>query len=164
MTHTLLYTRDLDTNEPTVIDIIDDKAKFYRQGIKPYTLRAWANRYLCRILHGREKLPAKPDETIGKNPGETDKHFIDRVAEGVLHIGFTQAIWPKATEPEKCLKTPVTLYNSVNLFPPTDVWYETEAEAKKDADGIDTVYLGPVAIYDTEVLSAIREEMKTYAE
>lgn len=162
MTITYLYIRDYDTNENAVVQIMDGTAKIFR-GVKPYARRAWANRYLVHIASGQEKLPEKPDETVGANPGESHEALIRRATEGMEHLGFFRAVWPNPLK-ENALAVPVLYSVSENVFPPSLVWYKTEEAAKKDSDGIDTIYLGPVEVYDPEEIEKIEAEIASYSE
>lgn len=155
----LIYTHNPDTNENAVVVIAGD-AWIYKTGIKQYTKRAYAIKYLMQIAE--EKIPTPElDDVVKKNPGETDEDFENRVVGDLEHIGTFERIFPY--DPAAALEKPTTFYKSLNTFPPSDIWYETEKEAKREADGIDTIYVGPVEVYDQEVIDAIREEMKSYA-
>lgn len=154
-----IYTHDFETGENAVV-VLSLAARIYRSGVKPYSKRAYAIKYLREIAE--EKIPAPElDDVVKKEPGETDEDFENRVVGDLEHIGTFERIFPN--DPAAALEKPTTFYKSINTFPPSDIWYETEKEAKKEADGIDTIYVGPVEVYDPEVVSAIREEMKSYA-
>ena len=60
----------------------------------------------------------------------------------------------------------IPFYKSESLFacftPPTNVWYRTKKEAKDDADGVETIYLGEVDVYDPAVVKQIEDEIKSY--
>lgn len=154
-----IYTHDWETDKNAVI-IIGNAARIYRSGIKQYSKRAYAIKYLMQIAE--EKIPTPElDDVVKKNPGETDEDFENRVVGDLEHIGTFERIFPD--DPAAALEKPTTFYKSFNTFPPSDIWYETEKEAKREADGIDTIYVGPVEVYDQGVINAIREEMKSYA-
>ena len=154
-----IYTHDYDTDENAVV-IIGLAARIYKTGIKQYTSRAYAIKYLQSIAE--KNIPfEKPDDVVKKEPGETNEAFEQRVVGDLEHIGTFEQIYP--LNADSCLAKPTTFYKSLNTFPPSDIWYESEKEAKREADGIDTIYVGPVEVYDQEVINAIREEMKSYA-
>lgn len=155
----LIYTHNPDTNENAVVVIAGD-AWIYKTGIKQYTKRAYAIKYLWGIAKEEDLTPA-PDDLVKKEPGETDGAFEQRVVGDLEHVGTFEQIFP--SEPLYAIIPPVTFYKSLNTFPPSDIWYENEKEAIREADGIDTIYVGPVEVYDPEVINAIREEMKSYA-
>ena len=155
----LIYTHDPETDENAVV-VIDSTVMIYKTGIKQYTKRAYAIKYLLGIADGTIQMP-EPDDVVPKEPGETDEDFENRVVGDLEHIGTFECIFPY--DPAAALEKPTTFYKSFNTFPPSDIWYETEKEAKREADGIDTIYVGPVEVYDPGVINAIREEMESYA-
>lgn len=148
-----------ETNALALVD--ESKARIWRDGIKLYKSRNGANRYLQSIATGKATLPAEPDEIIKAEPDEDIDDLIDRtVNEMSGHIGYFEKIFPK--DPKEALDTPKTFYKSFTSFMGDDVWYKSETEAKKDADGVDTVYLGPVEVYDSEVIEEIEKEIESY--
>lgn len=156
----LLYTFDYDTGKNAVISIGTDNAKIYRRGIKSYTKRFFALKYLRSIMEETVKLPDKPDEIIPKEPDETVEQLEDRVAEAVEHIAEFERIYP--ANPDETLEVPKTFYKSLNVFPPSAIWYDTEKEALRENDGCDTIYLGPVEVYDPAVIKEIEDEISSY--
>lgn len=156
----LIYTHDPETNENAVVIINEGDAWIYKTGIKQYTKRAYAIKYL-RGIAKEEDLTPGPDYIVKKEPGETDEAFEQRVVGDLEHIGTFEQIFP--SDPLYAIIPPVTFYKSLNTFPPSDIWYETEKEAIREDDGCDTIYVGPVEVYDPAVVDKIRAEMKSYA-
>lgn len=154
------YIYDEMDNTKAVV-ILNLAVRIWRNGIKSYKTRTGANRYLRAIAEEKAQLPVEPDEIIKPEPGETVEDLEDRtVGEMFGHIGYFERIFPK--DPKEALDAPVTYYKSYTSFMGQDIWYKTEAEAKKDADNIDTVYLGPVEVYDREVIEEIEKEISSY--
>ena len=157
----LFYINDWDTGN-AVIDIGDFSARIYRTGIKPYSKQFYAQKYLQSIMEEKVKLPVEPDEIFRMEQDETKEDFEDRMVGDVEHIACFERIFPK--KPSEALNIPVTFHKCFNVFPPSDIWYKTEKEAKKDADGIDTVYVGPVEVYDPKEIERIEAEIASYNE
>lgn len=156
----LIYTHDWDTDKNAVIFISEQDAKIYRTGIKDYSRRAYAIRYLRSIMEETAKLPAEPDEIMKIEENETPAKFENRVARDVEHVAEFERIFPK--DLAKALETPKTFYKSHNVFPPSDIWYENEKAAIRENDGMDTIYLGPVEVYDPEEIERIEAEIASY--
>lgn len=161
MKHTLIYTHDWETEKNAVIYIGSFAAQIWRTGIKQYSRQAYAQKYLKDWMEEKIRT-VEPDEIVKPNPGESIEGLENHVAGDLQRIAEYTRIYPN--DPAKALPEPTVFYKCHNIFPPSDIWYDTEKEAKKDADGIDTVYVGPVEVYDQEVINSIREEMKSYAE
>lgn len=159
MIHTLLYTHDFETEANAVFDVTDGTAKICR-GVKPYSKRFYANRYLTDIMTGIVRLRPEPDEIIEADPGESHEAFIERVTEGLEHVGFRREIKPD--NEKDALAHPAVFHLSKNIFPPSYIWYKTAAQAKKDADGFDTIFLGSVDVYDPEEIERIEAEIASY--
>lgn len=159
MKHTLLYTHDYDTDQNAVIYFGTANAKIWRTGIKSYERQSYAQKYLKGIMEETISMP-EPDEIVRKEPEESHEEFEDRVAGDLEHIAEYTRIFPN--NPTKALNTPTIFYKSFNTFPPSLIWYETEKEAKREADGIDTVYLGPVEVYDPDEIKKITDEIASY--
>ena len=157
----LFYIRDLDDNN-AVVHIGDFSARIYRTGIKQYSKQFYAQKYLRSIAEEKVKLSVEPDGIFKMEPNETKEDFEDRMVGEVEHIACFERIFPK--DPGKALDIPVTFHKCINVFPPADIWYETEKEAKKDADGIDTVYVGPVEVYDPDEIKRIEAVIASYNE
>lgn len=156
----LHYTYDYETGTNAVTFIGIGNAKIWRHGIKRYEKRHYANKYLQSIMEETVKLPDEPDEIVKKEPGESDAVFEERVLGDAEHIGLFERIFP--TNPDNALETPTTFYKSHCVFPVTDIWYKTEKEAKRDADGFETIYLGPVEVYDPDEIKRIEAEVASY--
>ena len=158
------YMNDaFEDNAVTVVTVGFKWATIYRTGIKPYKTRRGANNYLRKIANHKIDLP-EPDETILREDGENYDEFAERITgEMAGHIGYYEKLYPENPDAET-LDKPKTFYKSGSYFVPAirDLWYETEAEAKKDADGVTVIYLGPVEVYDPEAVKAIEEEIASY--
>lgn len=157
----LYYINDWMDETKAVVLVNDTAVKIWRNGIKTYKSTRGANAYLRSIVEGDSLLPPEPDEIIEAEEGEDIDSLADRtVGEMSGHVGYFERIYPK--NPDDMLKTPKTFYKSFTTFMAQDVWYKSEAEAKEDADGIDTVYLGPVEVFDQDMIEEIEAEMATY--
>ena len=156
----LIYTHDFDTDTNALVFIGTGNAKIWRHGIKRYEKQFYAQRYLQSIMEETASAPEEPDEIIRKNPGETAERFENRVCGDLEHIAAFERVFP--TNPADAFTEPKTFYKSLNIFPPSFIWYETEKEAKREADGIDTVYVGPVEVYDPAVIKEIEAEIASY--
>ena len=159
MTHTFLYTHDNETNQNAIIYIGIAAAKIWRTGVKPYEKNFYAEKFLKSIMEEKIELP-EPDEIVKKEPDETRKEFINRIAGDLERIASYERVFPQ--NPTKSAEEPKTFYKCFNIFPPMDIWYETQKEAKKDADGIDTVYIGTVEVYDPDEIKRIEDEIASY--
>lgn len=147
-------------NEPTVVCIGTQKAYVITDGVKPYKMRHAANKYLQEVASGKVELDT--DEIVDRDEDESYDDFTERVVgEMSGHIGYFETILPES-DPRPTTYT--TFYKSICIFPKTDIWYKTEKEAKKDADGMDTIYLGPVEVYDPAEIKRIEEEIASYPE
>lgn len=157
-----LYTKDFN-DQNTVTVIADDRALVIRTGIKPYQKRSYANAYLKDLAYGKAKLP-EPDEIVPVEEGESQEDFEDRLVGEQEHVGYFEQIFP--ADPGDALKDPVSFHKNESLFacfaPPTNVWYRTKKEAKDDADGVETIYLGEVEVFDPAVAKQIEDEIKSY--
>lgn len=160
MKHTLIYTHDWETEENAVIYIGTAAAQIWRTGIKQYSRQAYAQKYLKNWMEENVHI-VEADEIVRRDPDESLEFFENRVLGDLVHVAEYTRIYPD--DPAKALREPTVFYKCINIFPPSAIWYETEKEAKKDADGIDTIYVGPVEVYVQEVINDIREEMKSYA-
>lgn len=156
----LIYTHDPDTDKNAVVFLGTGNAKIWRRGIKQYEKQFYAQRYLRGIMEETVSTPEEPDEIIRKQPGETAEGFEARVCGEWDHIAAFERIFPH--NPDNAFTEPKTFYKSLNIFPPSFIWYETEKEAKREADGIDTVYIGPVEVYDPAVIKEIEAEIASY--
>lgn len=157
-----LYTKDFN-DQNTVTVIADDRALVIRTGIKPYQRRDHANAYLKALANGATKLP-EPDEIVPVEEGESQEDFEDRLVGEHEHIGYFEQIFP--ANPADTLTDPIPFYKNESLFacfaPAAAVWYRTKKEAKDDADGVETIYLGEVDVYDPAVVKQIEDEIKSY--
>lgn len=154
----LFYINDIDAGI-AVVKITNLNARIFRTGIKQYSKQFYAQKYLQSIAEETIKLP-EPDETVYRELNESDEDFEDRLVGEVEHIACFERIFPK--DPAEALAAPVTYYKDFTIFNGNEYWYKTEKEAKKDADGIDTVYIGPVEVYDPAEVKRIEDEISSY--
>ena len=157
----LYYFNDwMEDDEVSVVLVGNFSVRVWKNGIKTYKSRHGANKYLQSIAEEKVKL-AEPDEIWKCEPGETIEQLMARTIEEMSgHLGYFERIYPH--DPDKCLETPKVFYKSFNTFPPSDIWYTDEKQAKKENDGMDTIYLGPVEVYDPDEVKRIEDEIASY--
>ena len=155
----LFYIRTPE-DTPAVVEIDGNESRIWKTGVKPYSMQFHATNYLRAIAEGTVRLRANPDEIVMKEPGESDESFEERLVGEAEHVACFERIFPK--DQKEALAHPKTFHKCLDLFPPLVVWYETAKEAKRDADGMETVYIGPVEVYDPAEIERIEKEIASY--
>ena len=143
-----------------IVAIDDDNAMFYFEGVRPYKRRSSAAAYVKSFAEGKTNVSSETVLVARREPNESPKFFENRMVGEVEHLACFERIYPK--DPLKVLATPKTYFKCLNIFSGEYLWYTSQKEAKKDADGTVEVYVGEVEVYDPKEIERLDQIIASY--